>query len=91
MRASRLDGLILAAPGGVTLLREDVAWWPGLKAAEATLGEAPDLEGLTRLPTAILIGAEDRAAGLVSVRRAPLSALPMPTLRGCRGRTKPAA
>ncbi|SLN11623.1 hypothetical protein PSM7751_00159 [Pseudooceanicola marinus] len=69
VRASRLDGLILAAPGGVTLLREDVAWWPGLKGAEAALGEAPDLAGLARLPTSILIGAEDRAAGLVS--RAP--------------------
>lgn len=69
VRAGRLDGLILAAPGGVTLLREDVAWWPGLKGAEAALGAAPDLAGLARLPTAILIGAEDRAAGLVS--RAP--------------------
>lgn len=69
VRAGRLDGLILAAPGGVTLLRDDVAWWPGLKGAEAALGEALDLAGLARLPTAILIGAEDRAAGLVS--RAP--------------------
>lgn len=69
VRAGRLDGLILAAPGGVTLLRDDVSWWPGLKGAEAALGEAPDLAGLSRLPTAILIGGEDRAAGLVS--RAP--------------------
>ncbi|MEN9060497.1 alpha/beta hydrolase [Ponticoccus litoralis] len=69
VRAGRLDGLILAAPGGVTLLREDVAWWPGLKGIEDALGEAPDLAGLAQLPTAILIGADDRAAGLVS--RAP--------------------
>ncbi|WP_010139009.1 hypothetical protein [Oceanicola sp. S124] len=68
-RAARLDGLILAAPGGVTLLRPDVDWWPGLAGAEAAVGASPDLAGMARLRTAILIGAEDRAAGLVD--RAP--------------------
>ncbi|SDX12528.1 alpha/beta hydrolase [Roseicitreum antarcticum] len=65
-RASRLDGLLLAAPGGVTLLRDDVAWWPGLAGAEAAIGERPDLAGLARLRTALLVGSEDHAAGLVA-------------------------
>lgn len=65
-RASRLSGLIVAAPGGVTLLRADVDWWPGLRGAEAAVGAAPDLAGLARLPTAVIVGGEDRVAGVVN-------------------------
>ena len=65
-RAAQLDGLILAAPGGVTLLREDVDWWPGLRGAARAVGAAVDFEALKTLRTAILVGAEDRAAGMVS-------------------------
>lgn len=65
-RARQLDGLLLAAPGGVTLLREDLAWWPGLGGAQAAVGEAPDVLGLSRLRTALFVGSEDCAAGLVN-------------------------
>lgn len=65
-RAGQLDGLILAAPGGVTLLRNDVDWWPGLYGAAQAVGLEPDLEALRTLPTAILIGAEDCTPGMVS-------------------------
>ncbi|WP_323776939.1 alpha/beta hydrolase [Leisingera sp.] len=65
-RAAQLDGLILAAPGGVTLLREDVDWWPGLRGAVQAVGAEPGFEALMTLRTAILVGAQDRAAGMVS-------------------------
>ncbi|MEQ5872761.1 alpha/beta hydrolase [Sagittula sp. NFXS13] len=65
-RAAELDGLILAAPGGVTLLREDVAWWPGLGGAEAATGAELDWEALAALPTALFVGSEDRAKGVVN-------------------------
>lgn len=66
IRADHLDGLILAAPGGVTLLRSDIPWWPGLKGVVAALGEAPDLGALARLRTALIVGGDDRAAGMVN-------------------------
>ncbi|WP_245851729.1 alpha/beta hydrolase [Monaibacterium marinum] len=65
-RAAQLDGLVLAAPGGVTLLRDDVTWWPGLSGAEAATGATLDRHAITTLRTAILVGSEDRAKGVVN-------------------------
>lgn len=64
-RAKDLAGVIIAAPGSVTLMRDDVAWWPGLKDAEESVMEPLDLTGLKALRTAILVGADDRSSSLV--------------------------
>lgn len=64
--AAELDGLVLAAPGGVTLLDEGVEWWPGLLGAEVAVARPLALPALRRLPVEIIIGDEDRNAGLVA-------------------------
>ncbi|MGU3575545.1 alpha/beta hydrolase [Brucellaceae bacterium C25G] len=60
-----LSGLVLAAPGGVTLLDETLEWWPGLQGAEDAVGYKPDLVSFKRLPVEIIIGDQDMSAGLV--------------------------
>ena len=64
-RAADLSGLVIAAPGAVTLPRADLPWWPGLDGAKAATGHAPDLPSLRRIPVLLTIGAEDRAAGIL--------------------------
>lgn len=64
-RANELDGLVLAAPGGVTLLRDDIAWWPGLDGAETAVRARVQRDGLAALRTALFIGGEDHAKGVV--------------------------
>lgn len=65
-RAEHLDGVLLAAPGGVTLLRDDVEWWPGLAGAEAAVGTKPQLARLAQLRTALFVGSEDQSKGVVN-------------------------
>lgn len=67
--ASRLSGLVVSAPGAVTLPDPDIEWWPGLTGAEAAIGRPPDLAALLQVPVAITVGNQDVATGLV--RRAP--------------------
>ena len=68
-RAATLDGMVIAAPGNVTLMRDDIEWWPGLKGAQAATGYAPDLPALKRLPCAVIVGSDDNKPS--SVSRAP--------------------
>lgn len=64
--ASELSGLVVASPGNVTLLDETLEWWPGLAGASKAVGLPTDLVSLRQLPVEIIIGSEDRAAGLVA-------------------------
>ncbi|SLN54932.1 hypothetical protein PSM7751_02680 [Pseudooceanicola marinus] len=64
-RARTLAGLIVAAPGNVTLPSRQETWWAGLDKAVEMIGEAPDLKALKKVPIAVLVGAEDLAEGLV--------------------------
>ncbi|MDR6817543.1 putative esterase [Neorhizobium sp. 2083] len=64
--SATLSGLVLASPGSVTLLDDTVEWWPGLAGACAAIGLSPDLASLCGIPVAIVIGSEDRVAGLVA-------------------------
>lgn len=63
--AGRVQGLLLAAPGAVTLLDEGVEWWPGLAGAEAAIGRKADLDALRRVPVAVTVGANDVSPGIV--------------------------
>jgi pimeloyl-ACP methyl ester carboxylesterase len=67
--ANRLDGMIAAAPGAVTLPDENLQWWPGLANAEAAMGRPADLAALGRIPVAVTVGSDDLSAGLL--RRDP--------------------
>ncbi|QRF69360.1 alpha/beta fold hydrolase [Ponticoccus alexandrii] len=64
-RPRTLSGLIIAAPGNVTLPTEKETWWAGLDQAEETIGSAPDLTALREVAIAVLVGEEDLAKGLV--------------------------
>ncbi|WP_299428020.1 alpha/beta hydrolase [uncultured Shimia sp.] len=64
-RAETLCGLIVGAPGAVTLLRPDIQWWPGLAGAEQATGYPPQLAALKRLQISILVGNDDLSQGLV--------------------------
>lgn len=61
----RLDGLLLAAPGSVTLLEDGVEWWPGLAGAEEAIGHKLDLGAFLNVPVAVLVGTQDVSPGLV--------------------------
>lgn len=63
--ASELSGVVVASPGNVTLLDETFEWWPGLCGAAAAIGRETDIQSLCRIPVEIIIGSQDRAAGLV--------------------------
>lgn len=67
--ARRLAGLIVAAPGNVTLLDPALSWWAGTGGIEAAVGRPLDLAGLRHLPVHLLVGDQDRTEGLV--RRGP--------------------
>lgn len=64
--AGMLSGLVVASPGGVTLLDESVEWWPGLAGAGAAIGLEPDVAALREVPVAIIVGSEDGTSGLVA-------------------------
>lgn len=63
--AQRLAGLVVAAPGNVTLIDDGLPWWAGTGGIEAATGRSLDRAGLSRLPIHLIVGALDRADGLV--------------------------
>ncbi|KFC67197.1 Poly(3-hydroxybutyrate) depolymerase [Devosia sp. LC5] len=65
VQASTLAGLVIAAPGSVTLIDNTLPYWPGTGDIATILGRPLDVAGLTRIPVHLIIGGEDRAAGLV--------------------------
>jgi poly(3-hydroxybutyrate) depolymerase len=56
---SRLDALVVGSPGSVTLPSEQHPWWPGLKDFRARFGHAVDWEAVRKVPTLLLVGADD--------------------------------
>lgn len=65
VQASTLAGLLIAAPGSVTLIDDTLPYWPGTGDIASIVGHPLDVAGLARVPIHLLIGSEDRAAGLV--------------------------
>lgn len=55
----RLAGLVVAAPGSVTLPIRDEEWWLGLGGFEERFGYEPSMAATLRVPTQLLIGTED--------------------------------
>lgn len=62
--ARLLSGLVISAPGAVTLPDMAIEWWPGLGGAEAAIGRPLDLAALRRIPVAITVGDQDLSTGL---------------------------
>lgn len=61
-----LSGVIAVAPGNVTLIRDDLDWWPGLRGSAAALEAAPDIAALRSTPMRIAVGDQDRFGGLIT-------------------------
>lgn len=65
INASRLAGLVAAAPGCVTLIDDALPWWAGTGGIESATGKPLDRAGLARLPVHLIVGAHDLDEGLV--------------------------
>lgn len=65
LNPERLRGVILAAPGSVTLLDENLPWWAGIADLETRFGRALQIDALRRLPIHLLVGENDLADGRV--------------------------
>lgn len=65
INASRLAGLVVAAPGNVTLLDDRLPWWGGTRDIETVTGKPLDRTGLLRLPVHLIVGENDLDKGLV--------------------------
>lgn len=59
LHPGRLWGVSVGAPGSVTLLDEDIGWWPGIGDMCARFGISPDLRTLSRVPVQLLVGDRD--------------------------------
>jgi len=65
VEATRLAGLVVAAPGNVTLVDDTLPWWAGTKDMDRALGRPLDRAGLGRLPVHLIVGSKDFSEGLV--------------------------
>ena len=65
VEASRLAGLIVAAPGNVTLLDDALPWWAGTGGIDRALGRPLDRNGLRDLQVHLIVGADDLTDGVV--------------------------
>lgn len=65
VQASRLAGLMVAAPGNVTLLDADRGWWAGTRDARSAIGRDVDIDGLRRLPIFVTVGDHDLRDGMI--------------------------
>lgn len=63
--ARHLSGVVIAAPGSVTLLDDSVEWWPGLADAAQSINRPLDLAALADIPVRLMIGDLDRGGVLV--------------------------
>lgn len=66
IRASRLRGVVLAAPGNVTRIDDARDWWAGTADVEAAIGYGLDHAGLRKLRVHVMAGAQDLSEGMVS-------------------------
>ncbi|WDH78072.1 hypothetical protein PTQ19_11120 [Microbacterium esteraromaticum] len=56
-----------AAPGNVTLLGSEHAWWPGVGDFATVFGRERDHARLQALPVHVLVGADDDGSGVIHV------------------------
>ncbi|HYC38595.1 MAG TPA: hypothetical protein VEC19_19365 [Usitatibacter sp.] len=69
---ARIEALVVASPGSVTLPTADFDWWPGLRDFDRIFGKPVDWESVKRVPTHFLVGADDtNPAGIVQSRDHP--------------------
>lgn len=69
---SRLEAVIAASPGSVTLPTEEHAWWPGLRDFADVFGRPVDWDAARRVPVHLIVGAEDTDPnGIVRSRESP--------------------
>lgn len=59
LHPERLSAVSIGAPGMVTLLDEDRAWFTGTQDFENYFGKALDLDAVRRVPVHVVVGAED--------------------------------
>lgn len=72
VQPQRLESLVVAAPGSVTLPVEEYAWWPGLADFERIFGRPVDWPALCRVPTRFIVGARDtNPDGIVNSKEHP--------------------
>lgn len=62
----RLRGLVVAAPGSVTLPTQEEEWWVGIKGVEERFGRKVDLAAMSAVPTLLTVGADDTAPDLIT-------------------------
>ena len=69
---SRLEAVVAASPGSVTLPNEDHAWWPGLRDFADVFGHPVDWEAARQVPIHLIVGARDTDPnGIVRSRESP--------------------
>lgn len=71
-KPERLEALVVASPGSVTLPSKEYAWWPGLADFERIFGRAVDWAALCRVPAHFIVGAMDtNPNGIVQSKESP--------------------
>jgi pimeloyl-ACP methyl ester carboxylesterase len=71
-KPERLESLVVASPGSVTLPMKEYAWWPGLADFERIFGRPVDWPALCRVPAHFIVGADDtNPNGIVSSPESP--------------------
>jgi pimeloyl-ACP methyl ester carboxylesterase len=80
--ARHLSGLLIAAPGSVTLLDDSVEWWPGLANAAQSIHRPLDLAALADIPVRLMIGDLDRGGVLVDRSGSDPNASPFANIAG---------
>lgn len=59
LHPSRLWGVSVGAPGSVTLLDDELGWWPGIRDAEVLFGITPDFGEMAKVPVQLVVGEND--------------------------------
>jgi poly(3-hydroxybutyrate) depolymerase len=69
---SRLETVVAAAPGSVTLPNEDHAWWPGLRDFAQVFGHPVDWDAARKVTVHLIVGARDTDPnGIVRSKESP--------------------
>ena len=68
----RLEAVVVASPGSVTLPTTQHDWWPGLRDFERIFCKPVDWDAVRRVPTHLVVGGSDtNPGGIVSSRDSP--------------------
>lgn len=62
----RLHSVVIAAPGSVTLPRQEDDWWIGLKGVEQRFGRTVDFTAMSAVPALLVVGADDTSVDLIT-------------------------